>query len=171
MVDDEPERAKDAINRLSSLLRSSLSLAKSKTVNLIVEIQTVKNYIELEQIRFEERLNFHYQVEDKTVYLPVPPMMLQTLVENAVKHGISKQKNGGSIELKSFIEKGWHIIQIRNTGQLPDNVDGKGYGIANTRERLRLVFGGKAMFSLQNETPLDVLTEIKIPLYESSHRG
>lgn len=171
MVDDEPEQAKDAINKLSSLLRSSLSLAKSKTVNTIVELQTVKNYIELEKIRFEDRLDFHYHVEDKTVYLPVPPMMLQTLVENAVKHGISKQKNGGFIALKSVVEKGEHVITIRNTGQLPTDVEGRGYGIANTLERLRLVFNGKATFKLTNDTNETVLTEIKIPLYESDYRG
>ena len=91
LVDENPKRARRAITELSNILRSSMQAEKSETVPLEKELDIVKDYLALEQMRFEERLKIEYDIDEDTLQQPVPPMMLQTLVENAIKHGISKQ--------------------------------------------------------------------------------
>ncbi|MEO6541546.1 MAG: histidine kinase, partial [Ferruginibacter sp.] len=91
LVDENPKRARRAITELSNILRSSMQAEKSETVTLERELDIVKDYLALEQMRFEERLKIEFEIDEDTLQLPVPPMMLQTLVENAIKHGISKQ--------------------------------------------------------------------------------
>jgi LytS/YehU family sensor histidine kinase len=91
LVDENPERARKAVTELSNILRSSLQSDKMETVSLQKELSIVKDYLALEYMRFEDRLKIVYDIDEDTLDRPVPPMMLQTLVENAIKHGISKQ--------------------------------------------------------------------------------
>ena len=95
----------------------------------------------------------------------VPPMMVQTLVENGIKHGISKLKEGGSISLDAVVRDNKLIIKIRNNGQLKqEDINGsKGFGIGNTRQRLKLLYGENASFSIENEDKNTVLTEVCLP--------
>ena len=88
-------RARTAITELSNILRSSMQTEKVETVSLEKELNIVKDYLALENMRFEEGFEVEYEIDEDTLDQPVPPMMLQTLVENAIKHGISKQINGG----------------------------------------------------------------------------
>ncbi|MCG7860112.1 histidine kinase, partial [Flavihumibacter sediminis] len=95
LIDENPSRARDAITELSNILRSSMQSEKSETVPLEKELNIVRDYLALEHIRFEDRLKVEYQIDEDTLDQPIPPMMLQTLVENAIKHGIGKQMKGG----------------------------------------------------------------------------
>jgi LytS/YehU family sensor histidine kinase len=95
LIDENPPRARTAITELSNILRSSLSIDKGETVSFNDELKIVRDYLALENMRFEDRLKIEYDVEEETLSQQVPPMMLQTLVENAIKHGISKQVKGG----------------------------------------------------------------------------
>ena len=95
LVDENPQRARKAITELSNILRSSMQSEKMETVPFEKELSIVKDYLALENMRFEDRLKIEYTIDEDTLNQPVPPMMLQTLVENAIKHGISKQINGG----------------------------------------------------------------------------
>src|SRR5664279_5217869 len=90
LVDENPSRARKAVTELANILRSSMQVEKLETVPLQQEMEIVKDYLALEQMRFEERLRIEMNIDDNTLNLPVPLMMLQTLVENAIKHGISK---------------------------------------------------------------------------------
>ena len=105
LIDEDPERARRAITELSNILRSSLSAEKAETVSLQQELRIVKDYLALESMRFEDRLKVEFDIDEKTVNNPVPPMMLQTLVENAIKHGISKQMKGGVVKIISDIKE------------------------------------------------------------------
>jgi LytS/YehU family sensor histidine kinase len=91
-------------------------------------------------------------------------MMIQTLVENGIKHGISSLKNGGIVFIKSFVRNQNTIIQITNSGQYNPNPITSGLGIENTKERLRILFDDKACFSIINLDDKNVLTEITLPL-------
>lgn len=95
LVDENPERARTAITELSNILRSSMQAEKSETVSLQRELDIVTDYLALEHMRFEERLKVELDIDQDTLTQQVPPMMLQTLVENSIKHGISKLVNGG----------------------------------------------------------------------------
>ena len=80
---------------------------------------------------------------------PVPPMMLQTLVENAIKHGVSKQMTGGLVKIRSDFKGNHHELVIHNTGQLNGHMNGDGFGLVSTRNRLQLLFGEKANFEIK----------------------
>jgi sensor histidine kinase YesM len=164
LVDMNPELSKTAITQLSNLLRSSLQMGKHKTVMLRDELQTVKDYLSIEKIRFDERLTLLFEVDPITETLQVPPMMLQTLAENAIKHGISASKQGGVISIAAFRNNGSLHIEIKNSGFYNPKPDHDGVGVENTRERLKLLYEDKASLEIRNAPSQQVLTEIIIPV-------
>ncbi|PIB37280.1 hypothetical protein BFP72_18625 [Reichenbachiella sp. 5M10] len=166
LVDEDPIKSKMAITQLSSIFRNTLTAEKLKLVTLEDEMETVRAYLGLESIRFEERLEIVLEMADETLANKIPPMLVQTLVENGVKHGVSKLKNGGKIGLKSYYEGERLILQIRNDGvyRIDESpAEGHGRGLQNSRERLKLIYGDRAQFRIENEDKQVVLTEIIIP--------
>jgi len=163
LIDINPALSKTAIEQLSGLLRSSLYTGQNKTISLNDEIKTVKDYLAIETIRFDERLQTVFDIKPDTLELKVPPMMLQTLVENAVKHGISGLKSGGVVHIQTYKENNYLIIEIRNTGYYQPNPMKQGIGLRNTIDRLRILYGDKARFSINNQEGNQVLTKIEIP--------
>ena len=165
LIDLNPNQSKEAVTRLSSLLRSSLQMSKLKTVSLKQEIDTVKDYLAIEKIRFDERLTCTISISDAAaMQVQVPPMMLQTLVENAVKHGISKSKIGGNISLEAYIETAVLQIVIINTGRFEPSEVYQGVGLENTKKRLEILYDYKANFSIVNGLDNTVITKIEIPI-------
>ena len=177
LIDEDPGKSKMAITQLSNILRNSLVTNRRKLIELQDELRTVKDYLALESIRFEERLSVELNVEPQAESYLVPPLMIQTLIENCIKHGISKLTRGGLISLDAFIDdRGDLLIEIRNSGQFANGSaqDTTGYGLENTRRRLNLLFGDKATLEIGNENAVNVLTRLHIPqtsIYESiDHR-
>ncbi len=164
LVDENPERARTAITKLSNILRSSLSADKLETVSLENELAIVKDYLALEQIRFEERLHVDMQIDKDTLCQPVPYMMLQTLVENAVKHGISKTVAGGHVTIVSDFKGDYHELIIRNTGYLNGRAGHEGFGLSSTRNRLHLLYGAKAGFEIKDVGNQEVEAKIILPV-------
>lgn len=169
LVDEDPVKAKSAITQISNMLRFSLMLDKKQVIDFSDELATVKDYLALESIRFEERLQVEYQIDAAAYSYKIPPMMLQTIVENAIKHGISNLVKGGLIEIKC--REGLQeelYIQVKNSGHyqpkpLSNQKEEEGHGIENTQQRLSLLFGDKASFRIFNSGDQFVITEIKIP--------
>jgi two-component system LytT family sensor kinase len=164
LIDADPRLAKSTINQLSSLLRSSLQTGKEKIISLKDELQTVKDYLAIEVIRFEDRLKYTFNISNEAMDCYVPPMMLQTLVENCVKHGISNLKNGGEIILEAHIKNNELKISIVNSGQYMPKHNHEGVGLTNTRERLKILYDEKANISICNKDLNHVETIITIPL-------
>ena len=150
LVDENPQRARRAITELSNILRSSMQTEKMETVPLEQELNIVKDYLALEQMRFEERLKVQFDIDEDTLCQPIPPMMLQTLAENAIKHGISKQVNGGMVTIISDFVDDHHEIIIRNSGFLNGRAGQMGFGLQSTQDRLNLLFGTKATFEIKD---------------------
>jgi two-component system LytT family sensor kinase len=166
LIDEDPLKSKSAITQLSNILRNSLIINRRKLVDLRDEIKTVRDYLALESIRFEERLTVRIEIDPITEFYQVPPLMIQTLVENGIKHGISKLKPGGIILISTSIDHEQQLIlEIRNSGQLSDNSNknNPGFGLENTRRRLNLLFGENSSLSIANEDENTVLTKIIIP--------
>ena len=149
---------------LSNILRSSMQAEKLETVTLEKELSIVKDYLALESIRFESRLQVVYHIDEDTLDQPVPPMMLQTLVENAIKHGIGKQRDGGVVEIYSDFKNEHHELIIRNTGSMDGDIDTSGFGISSTKNRLALLFGNKAQFSIHNIEQHMVEAVVSLPI-------
>ena len=164
LVDEDPKKAKVSITQLSNILRNTLLMNKNKFNTLEEELALVKDYLELEHIRYEERLRFTFEIDPTTLQKHIPPMMIQTLVENGIKHGISKYPEGGEIIIKTKLLDNIFKIEILNTGQMENKISETGVGLANTTNRLELLFGKAASFSLKNLDNNTVLSEIIINL-------
>lgn len=165
LIDENPSKSKQAINQLSNILRSSLASDKKGLTKFEDELKIVKDYLGLESIRFEERLKTEFNIHPESQKFLVPPLMIQTLVENGIKHGISKLTPGGIIQLKTVVENSHLKILIRNSGHFVNGTKrGKsGLGLKNTAQRLKLLYGEEASFRIVNENDNFVLTEIVIP--------
>lgn len=150
LIDIEPERARVAITSLSNLLRESLMLGKENLVSLSSELKIAKNYLDLESVRFEERLQVEWEVDEGLEHFEIPPFSLQMMIENAIKHGISNLKDGGKVLVKTYRQGEDVIVEVRNTGSLK-TVKDLGVGIKNVEKRLRLQFGDDARFVLMEE--------------------
>jgi sensor histidine kinase YesM len=166
LIEENPERAKTALTKLSNILRYSLKIERTETVSLSDEMQIIYDYLDLEKIRFEERLSYKIDISPDSAGVEIPPMMVQTLVENGIKHGISKLTEGGTIEISSHIEDSFLHLCVKNTGVLLKDVAkySEGIGINNTRHRLMLLYGEKATLELNNLADKYVSAEIHIPL-------
>jgi len=167
LVDENPAKSKEAINQLSSILRNSLVTEKRGLTSFDEELKLVKDYLGLESIRFEERLRTEFNVDPESRDFLVPPLMIQTLVENGIKHGISKLTEGGLVQISTKVDGDHLKIHVRNSGKFVINGHHKketgGLGLENTRQRLKLIYGDDASFRILSESDNFVLTEIIIP--------
>jgi two-component system, LytTR family, sensor kinase len=157
------DKAREAIIKLSELLRFSLNYEKSPYITLAEEMQEVRKYLELEKIRFGERFQFLIQPDEETLSHRIPPAMVLTLVENAIKHGISRLPDGGEVRVFACIQDDELCIEVLNSGQLlPAN--GTGIGLKNIRIRLHSLFGDLASCQLIAPEPGWVLAALRYPL-------
>jgi sensor histidine kinase YesM len=164
LIDENPSRARDAITELSNILRSSMQSENLETVPLERELNIVRDYLALEHIRFEDRLRVEYDIDEDTLDQPIPPMMLQTLVENAIKHGISRLEHGGVVKIISDFRDNSHELIVRNTGKLNGGINKEGFGLSSTANRLGLLFGSKASFQISETNGNMVEARVRIPV-------
>lgn len=160
---EDVERSREMLTKLSEMLRYSLTKNNVNAIALEEELEMVDNYIELSKVQFEHRLKFVKDIEPAALGVPIPPMIVQLLVENGAKHGISNLKEGGTITLKAQILGSELCIEVKNTGKLQIAKESTQLGLKNIRQRLRLLYADKATFSL-NEVEGEVVANIKIPL-------
>jgi len=154
------------VTQLANLLRYSLQSGQLETVPFEDELDVVNDYLALEQVRHEERLRLRLDIAPEALRLPIPPMLLQTLVENAVKYGISPRPEGGEIAIVARNEGGALRIQVSNPGEIMmvGRASSTGVGLHNAAERLRLIFGERATLRLRSDRPERVVAEAVIPL-------
>ena len=154
--------------RLSDLLRITLDNAGAQEVTLKQELDFLNGYLEIEQTRFHDRLTVNRDIDPATLDVMVPNLLLQPLVENAIRHGISTRADAGLIEIRSRREADRLVIEISDNGQgLPGNVK-KGVGLANTEARLEQLYGNSHSFALLPAPSGGLLVRIVIPIHEDS---
>lgn len=149
-VDEDGNRAKQMITQLSEFLRHSLLSAEKKEIPLREELEAVQNYLAIEKIRFEEKLEVDYEVEEAAKDFKVPCLLLNPLVENAIKHGLQTSSKPLKINISAKLEGEKLILEVANSGKL-DNLhhsNGTKIGLQNVRERLEKLFGEKSSFEL-----------------------
>lgn len=163
LVESDPTRAREAVTLLANLLRATLHSSEQETVTLAKELKTVQDYLSLEHIRFEDRLKVQYDIEPTIIEHCVPAFCLQSLVENAVKHGISHSMEGGLIHISaSKVETGLRLKVINEPGFLIKQSQESGIGLKNLHERLQLLFGEASTLSLYSSVS-SVTAEIHLP--------
>ena len=174
LIDEDAPRAREAVTRLANMLRYSLQSGQQETVPFEDEIRIVEDYLALEQIRHENRLRVRWDVAEnvRAGVLTVPPMLLQTLVENAVKYGISTRRDGGELVISARFEGAALNIRVTNPGDLSAPASpaaaragsSTGVGLRNASERLKLLFGERATLAVLAEPPGCVTADVLIPL-------
>ncbi|MEJ7708531.1 MAG: histidine kinase [Pyrinomonadaceae bacterium] len=155
MIRRDPRGAERMVARLSDLLRLTLENEATNEVPLKQELEFLEKYLEIEQTRFHDRLIIDLQIDARTLDAYVPNMILQPIVENAIRHGIAKRAGAGRIEIAAEGVNGSLCLRVRDDGRgLPENgetrTDNLGVGLANTRARLAQLYGARSRFELHN---------------------
>lgn len=168
LVHEDPVTAERMVIRLSDFLRLTLDHMGIPEVPLIVEIDFLKRYLEIEQMRFEDRLKVDFDVDAASVHGRVPNLILQPIVENALKHGLSQISGQGHLQIRSRSAAGRMLLKVTDNGPgVPQNgalTVREGVGLANTRRRLRQVYGDDHIFSLSNVAGGGFEVTIELPL-------
>lgn len=167
-VTKDPEQTREMIAKLSDMLRYSLDSFEKEEVSLSDELNFVKTYLSLEKRRLGERLNVELAIDDDTKNIPIPPMIVQPLVENAVKHGIAPKEEGGTISLQIRQQNQRLLFRIEDTGQgmadLNIHKNQGGIGLKNTHEMLTNRFGKQAGLKIEHNQPQGTIVTFSIPL-------
>ena len=162
---NKSDQAMSALHGLSSLLRNVLN-EKKQIISLEQELDLVKQYLEIETIRFQDRLTVEFDISEESKKSTLPSLILQPLIENAVKHGISKFLGNGYIRVSAVIEGKILVIEVYNS--LPvvsenHEFEGNGIGLSNVGQRLMKIYGAKAALDI-NHNAEGVSVSLKIPL-------
>lgn len=152
LVYEAPDSASQMIDQLASLMRYALHSGQSDTVSLREELAAVEAYLAIEKIRFEERLRASIEVEPGLENVRIPPMSLQTLVENAVKYGVEMSTTGSDIRISARRSGDNALIEIANAGAIRSFGNSTKVGLANTRKRLALSIGEDASLQLSESS-------------------
>jgi len=161
---ENPTKAHEAITKLSNILRYTLQARDSQTAGLKTEMQIVRDYLEMESLRFEDRLNVRIEMTPEVSDVPVPVMSVQTLVENAIKHGISRLTRGGNVDIVCSKSGGQAEIRVTNSGAWVESGDGTQVGLANIRQRLQLIYGERASLEIDRSASDRVSVRLKVPV-------
>lgn len=181
----QTEAANAMLERLSAFLRHTLLLEPGGMVTLAQEIESSKLYLEIERMRFEERLRTKFAIEEQAKHALLPPMLLQPLFENAIKYAVSPQEKGARIDLIARLENNWLEIIVEDTGPglegprqgdllsltVPENRHtSTGLGLTNIRKRLRQTYGENHLFSVSSPTKGGFKVSLRIP-YETGENA
>ena len=168
LIEIDAEKAQDAISDLSDLLRHTLNLKDTKLHLLKEEIDLLTKYIDIEKIRFDEKINFTINVKEELLRYYVPPLMLQPIVENSIKHGFSYNHDKLDILITIKKERPMLVFEIENNGSpLKTDTLNYGNGLSNVIDRIDTLYIDNYHFSMHNDTNNHVITTIKIPLKSS----
>ena len=157
------ELANRMLVRLSDLLRITLDSAGTQMVSLKQELDFLRGYLEIEQTRFQDRLTVHFDVSTAALFGQVPNLILQPLVENAIRHGVTTQRGAGVIQINASVEDQRLQMQVSDDGPGLDDKFKKGIGLTNTEARLKQLYGTAHNFELQNRPTGGLLVTITIP--------
>jgi two-component system LytT family sensor kinase len=172
ILEKQTEPANRMVTRLSSFLRYSLDNDPMQKITLDQELVALKLYLDIEKVRFEERLSLELDIGDEAAQALIPSLLLQPLVENAIKHGIARAEEGGHLKIAAKVFAGDLLLELSDDGPGVELVDGlipnaNGVGLRNTRERLVELYGNQHSFRLSETSPHGLTVNMRIP-FETS---
>jgi two-component system, LytTR family, sensor kinase len=174
LVHKDPECADRMIARLGDFLRLTLENSGAQEVSLQKELEFLRCYLEIERVRFQDRLTTHMEIDSQALDTPVPNLILQPIVENALRHGIAPRSTPGRIEISAKRKNGSLRIEVQDNGpgisaiSKPNGRFREGLGLTNTRARLRQLYGAEHSFELSDAPGGGLLVTLEIPAERAS---
>jgi sensor histidine kinase YesM len=165
LIETDPGKARSMLGDFIQYLRTSLSRTLPVTTTLEQELNIIRAYLNIQKIRMGERLCFAIDLPDDLRRCPLPPMLIQPLVENAVKHGLEPRIGGGEIAIRTCEEGGFLRIEVVDTGNGFVSYYEPGVGIENVRQRIGLLYGDKGRLTLEENTPNGVKAIVEVPTH------
>ncbi|WP_424964108.1 sensor histidine kinase [Ekhidna sp.] len=162
LILEDHMKARDMVSHLSELLRYSIQFNDNEKVTVEEELEIVNKYLELESVHYESRLHYEVLSKKELNRCKIPPMLIQLMAENAIKHGISQVKNGGDILISVDKEGKNLVLEVSNTGKLKKNL-GSGIGLRNATERIRILFDSEPDLELFEQGNM-VRSRLKLPI-------
>jgi two-component system, LytTR family, sensor kinase len=168
LIRTKPDTARMLITKLSGLLRR-LMRSTDHFVTLREELESIDEYLDIESVRFGPQLNVEKDISPETLDIIVPSMLLQPLVENSIKHGLSRKVGGGRITIRAMLRSGHAVIEVLDDGlgmshERLEQAFGGGIGLSNVNERLRTIYGASYQLKLTSTAGLGTCASIEIPL-------
>ena len=165
LIETEPSTASKMQKSLIQYLRASLPQMREGSTTLGKEVQLCRSYLEILKFRMEDRLQYSVIVPQGLSSAQFPPMMLQSLVENSIKHGLEPKPEGGSLTISADISNGRLRVTVADSGLgfAAAGVSGSGVGLANVRERLAALYGGAARLSIEANSPSGTIVTMEVP--------
>ena len=163
LVDRDPREAKRMLERFIRFLRASLAATRMERTTLGAERDLIAAYLDVLQVRMGERLRYGIDVDPALDGFPIAPMLLQPVVENAIRHGLEPKMEGGSVRVAARREGDEVVVAIADTGVGFAPKTGGGVGLSNLRERLRGLYGPRATLAIAENRPAGTLVSIRIP--------
>ncbi|MCK5040707.1 MAG: histidine kinase, partial [Sphingomonadales bacterium] len=174
VLDKDSNAASGMLNRLSKFLRYTLVHQSTQKMTVEKEVEALKLYLDIEKVRFEDRLTIIWNIDEAAKNALIPSLLLQPIIENAIKHAISKKEDGGVIEISAFAageeKQDKLVLRVCDDGEglYGDEVDtdeqSTGVGLKNTQERLEQLYGDGFVFNLADNKPSGLAVTIKMPL-------
>jgi sensor histidine kinase YesM len=171
LIAEEPARAQDAVTQLARTLRYTLQAGRQQLVSLGRELEMVEDYLALESLRLAQRLQVVREVEPAATGVRIPTMLLQTLVENAIKHGIAPLREGGTLRIEAHVAAEELVIRVINphavilhSANRATQQSLEGVGLKNSARRLRLLFGARANLDVDLSDPTEAVATVRLPV-------
>jgi two-component system LytT family sensor kinase len=176
LITENPAKANRMILLLSDLLRQTLETSQADEVTLKRELELLRAYVEIQRMRFRRRLSVSYDVNADILEAKIPHFALQPIVENAIRHGIAKQRTGGRIDIRAHRVGGRLVLQVQDNGpglsvESLRERNGNGIGLANTRKRLSCIYGSSSSIKIESGKPNGTVATIVIPFRESGKQS
>jgi two-component system LytT family sensor kinase len=175
--DDDRQTAVQIVEQLSEVLRGTLSRHRANEVTLGEELDLIRHYVAIEQVRFSDRLRPEFRIDESLLSAAVPSFALQQLVENALRHGIARRTDAGHLTITA--RRDGDILELSveddGAGMAPGSAETRGHGLENTRQRLQTLYGERAYLVIQPALPQGTLAILRLPFrempLETSDRG
>jgi len=163
LVDADPEQAKRMLDSFNRFLRSSLGATRMERTTLGAEGRLIAAFLDVLQVRMGDRLRYRVDIAPEVAAFELPPMLLQPVVENAIRHGLEPKVEGGEVAVRAWREGGEVRIEVRDTGVGFAPTTRGGLGLTNLRDRLRLLHGGRAGLDIREGEPAGTVVTMRIP--------
>ena len=169
LIHEDPDAAERMVGRLADLLRRTLETDGSAEVPLATELELVNRYLEIEAVRFQDRLSVRWDIASETKNAGVPAMILLPLVENAVRHGVASRPGPGQVGIRTHKDNGTLQVEVWDDGpglgEEAARAPGRGIGLANTRARLLQLYGPAQRLELVDRTPGGLVVRLSLPFH------